>query len=316
MYPVARIVSPEEYVLLKHELTHGQISHKEFLESQRWPECDRLTDKNFAFLSAFEDVTDDDLIHHIDREIGSNRLLSRPIDHAYRPWDSYDIQIPLGNGNTTKTSRAQHYYSYWQAHQLYRLQQFTDLYRNRWFIGQLSDDQKRKCGYNGLTDPRPFATFLSLSSRFDALSFWITVYDRERDRTFAGVAEHHRVKTLSSTAADEYVQRLECAANITLKRFQLTVDDLYKFLDDLLHLLENYRRDERFKLYGDLRRDIFSLAGFIECATGQDFDAIGAELSNHSSYEQIFRICISQQRNVMKLGRSANMYWRTAIAGY
>ena len=289
MHPIARVVYPEEYVTLKHSLMGGCISDDQFRNSNRWPETTRLVDKNTYFLKTFEDLSDAQLIHHLDRELENNSLVSRPSDNVYKPWSTYSVPIPFANGGTIHQSQAEHYYGYWQVHQLYRIQQFPDLYRYKWLIDLLPDNEKRKRGYDRPLDTRPFATFLGRSNSFDALSFWITVYDRERDRTFAAVPELDGVKTLSSVKTDEYGKRLHCDATMVLDRFHLEIPDLYRFLHELMDLLGDYKRDERLKLYGELRKDVFSLVGFIECAAEHDIDKIELELNKHSNYVRDFR---------------------------
>ena len=75
---------------------------------------------------------------------------------------------------------------------------------------------------------------------------------------------------------------------MVINRYSFNIDDLYGFLHELLELMENYKREERFKLLAEVRRDIFALAGLIECATGDDVRTIEKELGERSSYAQTF----------------------------
>ena len=289
MLPVARVTYPPDYVLLKHKLTHGTISPEEFDKANQWPELTRLTDKSTLFLKSIEDLSDDDLIHFLDREMGSNRFVSIPTKEDHIPWKKYHTKVILDKDTSFQLPAVDHYYSYWQVHQLHRLQQFSDHYRQKWLISLIPQEDKQKYGYDRPINTQPFVTFLGRSRLFDALSFWIVVYDRESDRTFAGIPKRDGVKTLSSAQENDYEKRLQNDAKVVTERFQLQADDLYSFLHELLKLMEDYRRDERFKLLGDLKRDIFSLAGFIECVTGSNFDEIAKDLGQRSNHGQTFR---------------------------
>ena len=81
---------------------------------------------------------------------------------------------------------------------------------------------------------------------FDALSFWITLYGRERARIFARpVPEQNGTRRIGAVAADNHERRLVASASMVMERFCLDAGDLYQFLHELIRLYEDYERNER-----------------------------------------------------------------------
>lgn len=126
---------------------------------------------------------------------------------------------------------------------------------------------------------------------FDALSFWITVYNRERNRTFALVPEEHQVKHLDASQHQAYRDRLTSNAKLVQARYNVTVDDLYGFLYQLMELYDDYRKEERYKLSEELRNDIIYQAQLIRALTGSEWEAIAEELGRRYTFwtKQNFR---------------------------
>ena len=122
-----------------------------------------------------------------------------------------------------------HYYSCWQVHQLYYIQQFPELYRNAWLIGFIPDTHPSRAFHPWSPSVERLADFEGKQNCFDAMSFWGTVYRRERDRTFANVTPVGTMRGLDQDQAAEHRDRLLDCANHTMGRFGLTVEDLYRF---------------------------------------------------------------------------------------
>ena len=117
---------------------------------------------------------------------------------------------------------------------------------------------------------KPFVDFRKKRHRFDALSFWLTMYIRERERTFAEIPQTYGFRRLDLTQTAEYRKRLGEHAQVVTQRFNLDVSGLYGFLNQLLELLVDYERRERFKLADELKKDILEVAHLISCAEGHD----------------------------------------------
>ena len=120
--------------------------------------------------------------------------------------------------------------------------------------------------------------------RFDALSFWITVYGQERDRAFANVAAVDGVRRLDVAQATSHRTKLAHWAERVKERFQLTLGDLYSFLHKLIELLEGYERKERYKLAEELKKDLFAWENLIILTTGKTREDVAEELGRANIY--------------------------------
>ena len=260
MLPVARVVYPHKYVVEK--------VHRGPSVGSEWPALARLQERNWDLAKRGDDVTYEDLFHCFDREIGTNRFLSRPTTENFQPWNTYSISVPTGQGEEVNYSNADHYYSYWQVHQLYLIQTYPDLYENKWLIDQMPEDNEMKRPFPRALNTELLAEFKGMRRFFDALSFWNTAYGNEQSRTFANIDEMHGFKQLNDFQAKRYEVRLRGLARLVIDRFGLTRQDLYGFLRQLVDLYEDYRRDERFKLSDELKKDIFCCEDVIELHFG------------------------------------------------
>ena len=290
MFPSARVVYPNEYVI--EDYHHQRDGNWDWDCFAKWPELSRLTDRLRLFPHGYEDLSDQERVHCFDREFeaGDNPYLHQPDGANFQPWSNYRVAVADGHGNEFMRRTAEHYYSYWQVHQLHFIQKYPDLFKNTWFIDHLREDAPMK----GLLPRSPtkerLSGFEGMGRYFDALSFWVTVYSEEHNRTFAGITEENRVRVLDDTQADDYRKRLSQLAKSIRQRFQLTAEDLYVFLRQVIRLYQDYERDEHYKLAEALKQDIFSLEGLIELTTGETRDQIGDQLGKTNYFDnQTFR---------------------------
>jgi len=276
MLPVARVVYPEDYVILRTLWPLGAADEPP--RPELWPELYRLFDKRRVVPEQYADLTDDELIDSFDRELGKNPYLIRPTPEAYKPWNSYTISIPYRDGQQLTGSTADHYYSYWQVHQIYYIQKYPDLYKNKILLDRISDEVKQSIFRPWPPEQEALREFEGKARLFDALSFWITMYDREQKRTFALVPEEHQVKHLDASQLQAYRDRLTTEAGLVQERYSANTDSLYKFLYQLIELYDDYQVDERFKLSEELRNDVVYQAQLIGALTGAEWEKISEEL--------------------------------------
>lgn len=276
MLPVARVIYPEEYIRL-NTLRYLGVNNESPLEDQ-WPDIPRLFDKHRVTPAQYADLSDEELIDSFDREIGKNPYLVRPTLENYKSWDSYIISVSYGEGQKTTKSIAEHRYCYWQVHQLYFIQKYPDLYKNKYLLDHIPEEIKQRILRPNAPSRNRLQEFNGLASMFDLLSFWITVYERERKRMFALIPEEHQVKHLDSTQIQTYQDKLRADAKLVQARYGINVDVLYQFLYQLLDLYKDYRENERFKLADELRNDIIFLAHLIQILTDNDWEEIAKEL--------------------------------------
>ena len=280
MLPVARIIYPDEYIIQEYQNSLGPERFSE------WPGLVRLTENIMPFPYGYINLSDEELIHCFDREIaaGGNPYLSVPNPSVdFRRWNEYRVTITDKQGNAFKRPTVEHYYAYWQVHQLHLVQQYPDLlYLNGEFLGKRwSRIYPRK---------EEFATFRGRQSYFDALSFWITVYAREQGRTFASVPEINNVRRLDKNQGDDYRDRLVEHAHMVKERFNLDIKNIHEFLRWLVDAFQIYERRERYKLSMELKEDIFQLEGFYRLITGRSRDeTAGAVWENDIHGSRAFR---------------------------
>ena len=278
MLPVARVVYPDKYVVQRDQSHWNSVM--DWDGTDQWPELDRLYEWVGTLPHSYEGLTDEELVHCFDREMegGNNPYLKRPSSADFRPWSDYRVTVHDRQGNPIKRPTVEHYYSYWQVHQLSLIQQYPHLYQNARVIERIPQDDSLRKFLPRAPKNEHFVEFNGMRSSFDALSFWVTVYDRERSRTFASIAEIDRVKTLDDVQAADYRKRLVFLAGKVTTRFQLTPEDMYSFLRRLIKLMDYYECEERYRLAKTLKRDIFAWEDLLMLTTGETRDEVAEEL--------------------------------------
>ncbi len=286
MLPVARVVYPDEYVIQRD--TRQWNGEVDWDDTTQWPGLARLSERVGLFPHSYEGLTDQELVHCFDREFeaGDNPYLRLPSSAAFRPWSDYRVAVIDKQGNEIRRHPVEHYYSYWQVHQLFWIQQYPDLYKNVLLIQRIPEgDPVTKFLPRAPAKDR-LVDFDGKRRSFDALSFWATVSGRERDRTFASIAEVSGVRKLNNSQAEAYRKRLSILAKKVKRRFQLTSEGQYGFLRELIELLEEYRRNERYKLAEELTRDIFAWEHLITLTTGEMRDAVAEQLGKKNIHDK------------------------------
>ena len=199
-----------------------------------------------------------------------------------------------------------YFYSCWQVHQLYYIQRFPDLYRNAWLIEFIPEDHPSK-GFHPWSPPvERLADFEGKRNRFDALSFWSTVYRRERDRTFAVVSPVGTMRRLDQDQAAEHRDRLLFWAKHTMGHFGLTVDDLYRFVRELVELHEDYKDAERYRLADALTQDIFACEHLLLVLTCEHRELVSDRLgSNRQAFRHLSPVTKERDYAQRQLGWAA-----------
>ena len=287
MLPAARLVFPDEYVIRRDQSQWNSVM--DWDETDQWPALGRLSERIGPFPFGYGGLTDEELVHCFDREFeaGGNPHLMRPASADFRPWSDYRVTVNDGQGNVFKRPTAEHYFSYWQVHQLYWIQQYPDLYKNARLIERIPGDDPVQRFRPRVPTKERLVDFEGNRRSFDALSFWVTVCGRERSRTFAGISEINGIRRLDDVQAAKYRTRLAALAGLKVtKRFQLTPGDLYSFLRKLLALMEDYERKERYKLAEVVKSDIFAWENLLMLTTGETRHDVAEELGKVNIYDK------------------------------
>ena len=284
MLPVARVIYPEHYVVEVHRReSDGDYNWNGIAE---YPELGEITEKFPSFLRTFNDITDEELTHCFDRAAyaGGNPYLCVPTLENFKPWGEYAVPVP--DDDYLKLPTATHYYSYWQVHQLYLAQQHPHLHRYAALVDRLPQDDPARTSWLNFPSKESLREFHGMRARFDALSFWITLYGRERARTFAGVPEANGALQIDADAADAHKKRLARLASTTMDRFGMADSDLYRFMHQLIHLYEDYQRNERYKLARKLRFDILHCGRLLELSGDQEWEQVAERLGELNQFDK------------------------------
>ncbi|MCY4529262.1 MAG: hypothetical protein OXD46_09590 [Chloroflexi bacterium] len=286
MLPVARVMYPDDYIVQTYKSQTSGAPER--VDTGQWPALTRLSERAGVLPSGYESLTDEELVHCFDREMeaGDNPYLRLPSSAEHRPWSDYRVTVDDKQGNAITRPTVEHFYSYWQVHQLAWIQQYPDLYKNARLIERIpEDDSVRK--YRPWSPERErLVEFDGKRCGFDALSYWVTVYGRERGRTFASIAESDGIRRLDDRQAAAHRTRLGTLAGEVSARFNLAREDHYGFLRELIQLLEDYGRRERYKLAETLKRDILAWEDLLMLTTGETRDAVAAELEKTNIYDK------------------------------
>ena len=293
MLPAARVVYPDDCVVERYRRElDGDYNWTGF---DVWPELADLAEKFPLLLRRFDDLTDEELVHCFDRALdaGGNPYLHIPSCGSYRPWKEYAVEVTEPYGHKLERQTAEHYYSFWQVHQLYRIQLHPHLYRYANLIQRLPPDDPIRNSLLAFPSKERLREFDGMRPCFDALSFWITLYGRERVRTATGVPDQDglgRIGTVAADDYDDYRKRLAASASMAMERFQLAGQDLLQFLRQLIALYEDYERNERYKLARKLRYDILHCGRLLELAEDQTLEEVAGRLGQVDPFDrQTFR---------------------------
>jgi hypothetical protein len=246
LLPAARIIKPDEYVIKRKQTDQQTETYGQKLPE--WGDLERLLDRE----------NNPGLWHPFDWEFEKkNEFLLCPKVGDFKAWDSFKVEVKSAAGEKYSTSSVEHYYHYWQAYLVDKIQSKYPVFAKH----------NRIFGIGGY---------------FDALSFFIGLNMNEERLTFAPVAETDGVKQLSNEESAFYREHLKDHAQFVLQRFDLNLQELYQFLVDILEHQADYRRNERLSLAEALGNDAIFLSRLISWATGQSIDEMGEEIGKQA----------------------------------
>lgn len=262
LFPVARVIKPAEYVIARSKLERQPATYGQSLSG--WEDLERLLDVSIRP----QHQDDEDLWHPFDVEVEhGNTFLHVPLEEEFKSWDSFKVKVEGPRGLTYSVPTAEHYYHYWQVHQVYQIQRKYPIFaKHNWLLEHLSNEiQVRIKPKKG----EPVTTLSGYDRCFDALSFYICLTQSQRQKTFASIPQKYGMKKLNDQQLAAHERELVRHAQFVCRKYEIDGDALYKFLVFLLHLQSNYRDEERTKLANELESDIMFLTQFIRDITGQ-----------------------------------------------
>jgi hypothetical protein len=283
MFPIARIIYPLDYIRPILEQIYASTGTVKIPDG--WDDLEKLQNPRMIVPADFSNLRDEDLPDAIDHELGINPHLSNPSSENFKPWKSYEIIIKDKYGNEIKESSVEHFYSSWQVHRLYELQKIPGFYKYRDIIKISSDLSNNDCiafyiGNQSLPNyfyPNDHTQF------YDALSYFVVIYEREQNRTYSPIPEGYGYKTLHDTQYMEYLERLSHHATFCLKRSGLSKEQMYQSVIELLELHNRYIEDEKTRLANEVEADIFFQTKWIMLVTGKNWDSLIEEFGKLTS---------------------------------
>lgn len=118
--PVARVIKPGEYISERKKLDEQSETYGRQVPG--WEEIERL-EHGVIF---DEGEREFELWHHFDFEFEqNNKFLVRPNRENFKPWHFYN----------EKGGAVEHYYHYWQIHQVHAIQKHYPIFsRYHWIL--------------------------------------------------------------------------------------------------------------------------------------------------------------------------------------
>ncbi len=270
MLPRARVIQSPEYARYRHAMI------RDFDDNS--PRVRRPHDADaYEQLHAYPARTLDAFVHPFDRAPESSPHFERPAPGSFRPWMSYRVQVRPGSD--LYVNAAEHYYAYWQVHQLHHLQQFPDYFYNHSLLVALPEDYRRTHGLPRGPGDENLRTFCGRAADYDALAAFILGHDRITTRAFSAAVEVHQVIRLNASQGRRFSARMSHLALLIAQRYQLRRDDLYDFLRFLRGLRHHYEEADRARLAREVDRDIQHQLQFIRWITGEALEQIAENVS-------------------------------------
>lgn len=272
LFPVARILIPDDYVKYMFDIVHNPSNpyyHKhQFKFPDKWIKIYRLLNKNNFPLSH-----KDGGIYFFDKQFGKNKYLVRPIETPFKPWECYKVIAGKIGDNEIKQDTAKHYYHYWQAYQIVEIQRYLEFCCKMTLKENIDFLQNKNYPlYYHIPFSRSKVAngdYVGVNNEFDALSFFIRqTNSKEAEFIDKGKPIGGGFKQLSTRQIGTLEKENKCIAEYVCHRFSLDENGLFVFLRKLLELHIDYERNERTKLAREIRKDASYLVSFITYKTG------------------------------------------------
>ena len=203
-----------------------------------------------------------DGLHSFDAELGHNSLLLTPDCTTFEPWAGDRLTLTAPNGRTVQLRTVERFYSPWQVHVVELLRQRMYYYAHSRFLKHI-DPSHDLWNWNRLPEhTEPIRSLRGMADGFEALERFLFADRVALEEAFDGVDD--------VTLPEPVQQRLDTTvttwARQSLEKSGLEQPAFFRFLHELVRLIDNYRRDdERISLAEDTEAyllDAQRLAGY------------------------------------------------------
>lgn len=289
----ARLIYPSDFIKAKRRSFYHPDQNNYHSE---WPGIQELFDPYIFIEDQWAYITNDELVDSFDRAFDKGNIyLLKPELENFKPWNKYPKVQFQYQGSKYKEGTVKHYYAFWQIHQLYIIQQQPYFYQNYYLLKALSKKKREELFSSSLDfKHEQYRNFwkngFELGKFYDSLSYFITLYIRERERAFAKVQENFNIKQLNTIEYTNLKKAYFDHAQIVCQKFQFTETDLYGYLRAILKLRADYAKAEKVKLKELSELDISFLYCWIWALTGKSWNKVSEKLPSFEDKFEFRRI--------------------------
>ena len=218
-----------------------------------------------------------DGLHPFDAELEHNPLLLTPDCTTFEPWEA-DNKLPLTapDGRTVQRRTIERYYSPWQVHVVELLRQRKYYYAHSRFLKHIDPSHDLWNRHRLPEDTERTRSLRGMANGFEALERFLFADRVALEEAFHGVDD----VTLSEPAQQRLDTTVTTWARQSLEMSGLGQPEFFRFLDELVRLIDDYRDDERISLAEDTEEyllDSQRLAGYAFEYDWDDFLAAAEE---------------------------------------
>ncbi len=219
-----------------------------------------------------------DGLHPFDAEREHNPLLLTPDCTTFEPWDASDkVTVTARRGHTVERRTVERYYSPWQVHVVEWLRQRKYYYAHAGFLRHIDESHDLWRWHRLPDNTERIRSLRGMANGFEALERFLFADNVACQEAFDGMDD----VTLPEPAQQRLDTTVTTWARRSLEISGLDEPAFLRFLHELTHLIDAYRRDERISLADDAEDyllDAQRLAGY---AFEYDWDGLLAAAEEH-----------------------------------
>lgn len=219
-----------------------------------------------------------DGLHPLDAEREHNPLLQTPDCTTFEPWDADRmLTLTTPDGHTVQLKTVERYYSPWQVHVVEFLRQRKCYYSHSRFLRHIDPSHDLWNRYRPPENTERTRSLRGMADGFEVLERFLFADQVALQEAFHGVDG----STLPEPARERLHTTVTTWAQRSLEISGLDQPAFFRFLNEIAHLIDDYRSDERIGLAEDTDEyllDAQRLAGY---AFGCDWDGLLVAAEEH-----------------------------------
>ncbi len=211
-----------------------------------------------------------DGLHPFDAEREHNPLLHHPDCTTFEPWDVSTVALMAPDGHAVRRRTVERYYSPWQVHVVELLRQRKYYYAHSRFLRHIDPSHNLWSRHRLPEHTETMRSFRGMADGFEALERFLFADSVALQEAFDGVDG----PTLPKSAQQRLKATVTTRARQSLERSGLDQPAFFRFLFELVGLINDYRDNERISLAEDAEEyllDAQRLAGYAFEHNWEDF---------------------------------------------